>query len=66
MAAYKVATTLQGSRVWWPHWQLPNGIPGYTSIRDATDEESALMEKIVWDKDTPADLEKLKALIQQS
>ena len=63
MSAYKVVTTSEGARVWWVHWQCPHGLPGHTDIRDATSEESALMDRVIWDRDTPADLDKIKALI---
>jgi hypothetical protein len=66
MSVYKVATTSLGARVWWPHWQLPYGLPNCRDIRDATDEEATLMEKVVWDRDTPLDLEKLRDMIAQS
>ena len=65
MAAYKVATTPEGARVWWAHWQLPHGVPNHSEIRDATEEESALMQKVIWDQDTPNDLDKIKELIQR-
>lgn len=56
MAAYRVGDN--GS--WWAAWELP-GQPG----RDATPEESAIMDKIVWQSDTPADRERLRQLLKK-
>jgi hypothetical protein len=58
--------TAEGARVWWANWQLPGGAPWTKVIRDATDEETALMEKVMWDRATPRDIDKLKELIQRS
>ena len=66
MYAFKIATTSKGARVWWAHWQCPHGLPGAIDIRDATQEEAALMEKVVWNRDTAADLDKIKALIARN
>lgn len=65
MATYKIGQTREGARVWWAHWQSPYGMPGTVVVRDATNEEAALMEKVVWERDHPTDLEKIKTLIQQ-
>lgn len=62
MAAFRVGTTSMGARVWWD-WQGAGFEENCSNVRDATDEEAALMEKVVWDNDTPADLDKLKQLI---
>lgn len=66
MAAYKIGETREGARVWWANWQSPHGMPGTTIVRDASDEEAKLMERVVWEQDTQADLDRLKSLIQRS
>jgi hypothetical protein len=66
MATYKVGMTCEGAKVWWAHWQAPHGLAGTEALRDATDEEAALMEKVVWDRDNPSDLDRLKELLQRS
>lgn len=63
MAAYKVGETRTGVRIWWASWMSHGGYAGVKTIRDASQEEQELMEKVVWDNDTPADLDRLKRLI---
>lgn len=63
MAKYRVGTS-GNHRVWWAGWELPHAdFQDYKDIRDATEEESALMDKIVWGSDTPADCVKVRELI---
>lgn len=55
MAAYRI----DDNGNWWEIWQRPHE-PG----RDATAEEAALMEKVVWDNDTSADRQRLRDLLK--
>lgn len=62
MSAYRVGTTPKGARVWWG-WDGRGIEASCFDVRDATDEEAALMDKVVWHNDTPADLDRIKVLI---
>ena len=44
---------------WWESWTMPFA-PG----RPASAEEAKIMDKIVWQKDTPADRAKLNKLLK--
>lgn len=68
MGAYSVATNNRtGDRTWWVKWEMAGAeLSGYSQIRDADDEESALMEKIVWNKDGHNDRERLRKLIERT
>jgi hypothetical protein len=65
VSAYSVATNnTTRSRTWWVKWEMAAAeMSGYSQIRDATDEEAALMEKVVWNRETDADRERLLELI---
>ena len=65
MAAYKVGTDSTGVRVWW-NWQGAGFESHHTDVRDATPEEAALMDKVIWDTDTPDDCRRIKELIATS
>lgn len=64
MAVYNVGTDSTGVRVWW-NWQGRGFADHHTEVRDATPEEAALMDKVIWDKDTPDDCRQIKELIQR-
>lgn len=63
MAVYQIATNSKGERVWWAGYDLPGGLPGSSQQRDATEEEAALMEKVIWNRDSFGDLERLRELL---
>lgn len=63
MSAYKVGFPTGGSRVWWPSYQDAL-MPAHLDRRDATTEEAALMEKVIWDKATEAEVAELRRLIE--
>ena len=56
MAAYRVSKDGK-----WAESHLGVIVDG----RMATDEEAEIMDKIVWQKDTPADRERLHQLLQE-
>lgn len=60
MAAYIVGTSYSG-RVWRESWQQIH----LEDERPATAEESALMNKVIWNNDTAEDRAKLRALLQK-
>ena len=62
MAVYHVGTNSTGERVWWD-WQGRSFASHHTDVRDATPEEAALMEKVIWDRHTDADCRRIKELI---
>lgn len=63
MARYRVGTSPGGSRVWWAAWELPHAdMQQYSDVRDSTEEETALMDKIVWGSATPDDCRKVREL----
>lgn len=64
MSAYKVAISPHGDPIWWVGYEMASAdLSQYSNIRDATPEEAALMERVVWDRHTDADCKMLKALI---
>jgi hypothetical protein len=69
VSTYKVATNSTGERIWcagydMAHCDMP--LLGYSDIRDASAEEAALMDKVVWGSDSEADCRKLKELIAEA
>jgi hypothetical protein len=64
MSAYSVAQNQSGDWTWWLNWEMASSYTGaYKNIRPATAEESALMDKIVWETDTPEDRKRLRELL---
>lgn len=65
MSAYSVMQDSLGGWVWWENWRMASASLGdYKNIRPATNEESALMDKVVWDTATAEERGKLRALIK--
>ena len=67
MSAYSVGTARHsGRKTWWVNWQMAHTDMSAThdNIRPATEEEAALMAKVEWETDTPADCEKLRAILE--
>lgn len=62
MSAYRVGKDKNGNGVWWPTWEM-SASGAYGELRDATPEESALMEKVIWRRANGGDLQRLRALI---
>lgn len=67
MSAYTVATSRASrDRTWWAKWEMGSvSLFGYSDLRDATDEEAELMEKVVWNQDSQEDRERLRKLIER-
>lgn len=57
MSAYRVSS--HGH--WWAVWQMPHHNPPGT--RDATEEEAALMDKVVWETATRKEVSRLRELV---
>lgn len=64
MSAYFVAVDADGEPVWWEGWRSPGH--RLASRRPATAAEEMLMDRIVWDRATPADVARLKALLREA
>lgn len=62
MSAYTVSPS---AGTWWANYEM-GGEAAAPDARPATDEESALMDKVVWSSDTDEDRSKLLRLIRVS
>jgi hypothetical protein len=63
VSAYSVGQTTDGSWCWWENWQ--SIVMPVRRTRPATPEEAGLMDKMVWNTDTPDDVARLLALLPE-
>lgn len=60
MSAYSVSPSVG---TWWANYEM-GAEPASGDVRPATAEESALMDKVVWDRDTEDDRSALRRLVR--